>query len=207
MNCPSCQKEIPDGSAFCLNCGKSTKPKGKWSLPVLMLAIGLVVGGIVVAIVIISNNNRSAQTDSDSSQSVAPVTSPRQPTQIFIPHTDKLVSGQLIVKAGSAIQYKLEIDTSKMINPVVSGEFRASGGTGNDIAVVLADEDNFENWINGHPANVLYSTPKTTNGRLSIPIAQSGTYYLAFSNRFSLLTSKQVFAEIQLTYATRQNVP
>jgi hypothetical protein len=83
-------------------------------------------------------------------------------------------------------------------NSRVVGHFHASGGEGNDIQVVIANADNFENWKNGHTARVLYQSPVTTTDMLNVPISASGTYYLAFSNKFSVFNSKNVSSDIQL---------
>jgi hypothetical protein len=92
-----------------------------------------------------------------------------------------------------------------MRNPVVSGSFRANGGLGNDIDVFLADEDSFVNLMNGHKAPTLYNSHKETIGKLNVPIKRSGTYYLCFNNHFSALTTKQVFADVSLTYEAPQD--
>jgi hypothetical protein len=84
----------------------------------------------------------------------------------------------------------------------VVGSFRASGGSGNDVQVVLAEESEWENWVNGHEARVLYSTGRITTGKIDVPIAEAGTYYLAFSNAFSTFSEKDVFAEVELRYLT-----
>lgn len=120
------------------------------------------------------------------------------------PFSDKLAAGQIEVQAGGDARYQVHIDTTKMLNAVVVGSFRASGGSRNDIAVVLAAEDEFENWINGHQANVLFATDRVTTGRLNVPITHSGTYILAFNNRFSLLARKTVAADIELRYCTQR---
>jgi hypothetical protein len=118
--------------------------------------------------------------------------------------SEKLASGQIKVQAGGDVRYWINIDTTKMLKPVVVGSFRASGGSGNDIAAVLAAENEFENWINGHQATVLFATDKVTAGQLNVPITQSGTYILAFNNRFSLSTPKTVAANIELRYSTQR---
>jgi hypothetical protein len=52
---------------------------------------------------------------------------------------------------------RFKVDTSVMNDVEVVGNFRASGGSGNDIQAALMDESNFENWKNGHQAQVEYS--------------------------------------------------
>ena len=56
-----------------------------------------------------------------------------------------------------------------MVEPTVKGTFNASGGTGNDIAAVVADEMNYTNWINGHQSQVFWSTQgKETTGNFEL---------------------------------------
>jgi hypothetical protein len=87
-----------------------------------------------------------------------------------------------------------------MGNTTVSGTFNASGGNGNDIIGVIADESNFSNWINGHQTQVYWSTKgRETTGNFSVTL-RPGTYYLAFSNKFSTFTAKQLSLDVQMTY-------
>ena len=91
-----------------------------------------------------------------------------------------------------------------MRNPVVSGTFTAAGGQENDIAAVLADESGYTNWINGHQAQVYWSTQgKETTGSFEVHL-KPGTYYLALSNRFSAFTDKYVVLEATLKYQQLQ---
>lgn len=101
----------------------------------------------------------------------------------------KLFSGQMVVKAGGYVTNQVTVDP-KMKNFRIVGQLNASGRTGNDIQVVLADEDEFQNWINGHEAHVFYSTEKITTGKLDAGALGPGRYVLAFSNRFSTFTDK-----------------
>ena len=116
----------------------------------------------------------------------------------------KLLSGEYVVKAGEYRHVTFTFNPEKMENARVIGRFHASGGSGNDIEAVLADESEFENWVNADEARVLYSTGKITNGKIDVPITQPGTYYLVFSNVFSLLADKEVSADIELRYLVRE---
>ncbi|HYL36187.1 MAG TPA: hypothetical protein VEV17_09775 [Bryobacteraceae bacterium] len=82
----------------------------------------------------------------------------------------------------------------------VAGSFHTSGGSGNDIEAVVADWGECENWVNGHPAPVLYASGKTTNAKVDVPLHQAGTYCLAFSNTMSLLSAKTVSGDVALRY-------
>ncbi len=200
MFCPSCLKEIPEGSTFCLHCGKSVQaPEGEKRE---LSKAGWLLLGVVITLVIFFGARilLDSQKEPPRQPPVAQVVQP--PPPVLIPVTKTLTSGQLVVRAGKYIRTKFTVDTEKMQDVRVVGSFRVSGGSGNDIQVVLAEESEFENWINGHQARAVYSTGKTTTGRLDVEITQPGTYILAFSNTFSLLTDKDVFAEVELRYKT-----
>jgi predicted nucleic acid-binding Zn ribbon protein len=200
MVCPACSKEIPDGSVFCNLCGKPTEQNSRRRSAKLWLIFlfGFATAGAIAGGAYIYSEAR--RTKGPTKKPAAFAEMPLTVTvPLFAPITQTLVSGQLIVPAASDVRYKLQIDHKWMLNPVVSGSFRASGGTGNDIQVVLADEHSFENWINGDSA-ILYSTGKVTKGELNVPITQSGTYIFCFNNRSSRFSKKQVIANVVLTY-------
>jgi len=159
--------------------------------------IGVIVTlAAVFAIRLLLDSRKEPPTQPPVAENVQP------PPPLLIPVTKTLTSGQLVVRAGKYIQSKFNVDTEKMQDVRVVGSFRASGGSGNDIQLVLADESEFENWINGHQARVLYSTDQITNGKVHVQITESGAYVLAFSNTFSTMTDKDVFAEVELRYKT-----
>jgi hypothetical protein len=116
-----------------------------------------------------------------------------------VPGTQKIATGQIVVKANGYVQYRITV-TPEMVDATVTGNFNASGGAGNDIMAVIADESNYMNWINGHQAQVFWGTQgKQTTGSFEVKLAP-GTYYLAFNNKFSAFTEKQVFLEVDLSY-------
>jgi hypothetical protein len=202
MFCPSCGKEIAETSVFCLHCGKAVgaggqqKPAEQKSKVLVGVLVGLVVVlAVVVGTVMISNETRK------TTPGPFP-TPPREP--VLRPVSERLTSGQLTVRAGKYVFIKFKVDPTIMRDAHVVGSFHASGGSGNDIQAVIAEEDEFENWINGHEAHVLYSTGRTTNGKIDVPITGAGTYHLAFSNSFSVLSDKDVFADVELRYLTPQ---
>jgi len=126
-----------------------------------------------------------------------------QPAPMEAPtFSKKLVSGQVNVRAGRDVRYSIKIDTSKMLDPAVTGWFRASGGSQNDIALVIATEDEFENLIHGHEARVLFATDSITTGEFHVSITQSGTYILALNNRSSIFMPRIFTADIGLRYST-----
>lgn len=196
MYCSSCGKSVPDGSAFCLHCGKETGPsraRTSGSNPSKTLwktaaAIVIVLGAVFILARIYSSSVASQY--SSSSNPIQAVLHPPVVTTIF--------SGELVVKAGQYRFWTVSI-SPQMANAQLYGSFHASGGSGNDIQAVIADESEFENWKNEHQARAYYSTGKTTNGQFSVRLPP-GTYVVAFSNAFSILTDKEVSAQIHLRY-------
>lgn len=211
MFCPSCGKELQDGSQFCHLCGKPTvaapaaatpQATGKTTAGTVVKVIGYgALFGVLFALLLfryVASQIHPSPTNHTPTGPAATV-----PTPVMVPGSAKFFTGQLIVKAGGYVFKKFTVE-SNMINFRITGSFDASGGTGNDIAAVLADEDEFQNWINGHQAKVFYSTGKITTAKVEIGPLAPGRYIFAFSNTFSALTSKQVFAEIEASWITRQ---
>jgi hypothetical protein len=82
----------------------------------------------------------------------------------------------------------------------VTGSFTASGGRGNDVDGIIAAEDDYTNWVNGHQARAFWSTPgKSTTGSFDVRLSP-GTYYLALGNRFSFRADKYVALNATLAY-------
>ena len=89
-----------------------------------------------------------------------------------------------------------------MLQPAVTGWFRASGESTSDIALVLATEHEFENLIHGREARVLFAIDSIRSGEFHVSITQSGTYILALNNRFSIFMPRTFTANVDLRYLT-----
>lgn len=161
-----------------------------------ILGIGAV---LIAGAVLLSNNLSQSKASGDGGAPEARAASAPVAKTRYVPATEKVATGQIIVKAQGYVQYRIVI-TPEMVEPTLTGTFNASGGTGNDITAVVADEMNYTNWINGHQSQVFWSTQgKETTGNFELRL-KPGLYYLAFSNKFSALTDKQVFVEANLNY-------
>ena len=200
MFCPSCGKDIPDGSAFCLHCGKSlgsaerpTPSSRRWTARLTLLFVLT----FLVGYYLYQAGSRSS--DSASSNLARKLVAP-----FLQPVSEKLTSGAQVVKAGRYLYIDFNVDPARMVDARVVGTFHATGGFGNDIQVVLAEEGEFENWVNGHKARVLHATEKITSGKIDVPITEAGRYRLAFNNGFSLVSDKTVIADIELHYKERR---
>jgi hypothetical protein len=161
----------------------------------LLVVVGfIVVGGILWTVF-------SSRSDSSKPKAVGWF----GPKVRYVPVSEKIAAGQIVVKAGGYVQYKIHV-TPAMSPVQVRGRFNASGGSGNDIAAVLAREDDFENWINGHRAKVYFGTDdRQTTGSFDVELGP-GDYVLAFSNQFSVFSDKYVFLDVEMKYMKREDV-
>jgi hypothetical protein len=110
-----------------------------------------------------------------------------------------VVSGTISVKPGGYHDYRVKV-SSGMEDARLSGRFTASGGSGNDIVVLVMRQDDYVNWSNGHDARKLYSSGQSTTGSIEVRLNEFGTYHLVYSNRFSTISSKDVTTEVNLKY-------
>ena len=115
-------------------------------------------------------------------EKTAATVAPPQP--VYISKTETLFTNQLVVRHGQILSKRFKVDVAVMSDFHVTGSFRASGGSGNDVIAVLADADQFENFKNGHAADTLYDSGKTTVEKVDVPITTSGDYVFAFSKAF-----------------------
>lgn len=90
-------------------------------------------------------------------------------------------------------------DTSE-VKPILKGTFRAYGGGGNDIRVLVMSETDYLNFINGHKASALYDSGPLTTATIAVPLPSLGKFYLVFDNSFSLLTPKTVDVQFYQEY-------
>lgn len=164
-----------------------------------MIALSLVLGGALLLLGL----STVSPARSESTRLTHPE-SQSQPRVWWVPVSEKIATGQITVKSGGSIPFRVQI-TPEMRDAHIVGKFTASGGPKNDITAVLASEDEFTNWNNGHSAKVYYSTDgRKTTDQLDVSLAP-GTYIFAFSNRFSTSTDKYVMADIELDYSRSQN--
>lgn len=133
MNCPHCSNQVRDGSQFCNHCGMSTQQKAKNNRDATkgyFLGLGTAFV-LMVAVFYFVGSPRIQNTSKPKTPVVTEAASIPKP--VLIPVSKPLVQGQLIVSAGSDVRYKIVVNQSTMLNPMLSGSFRASGGTGKRI--------------------------------------------------------------------------
>ena len=123
-------------------------------------------------------------------------------TPTLVSRSSNLVNGTITVQASNYYRQQFSV-TSAMQNATVSGSFRASGGSGNDIKVLILDSTAFINWANGHAVSTYYSSGQLTTTSFNTPLP-AGSYYLIFDNTFSVLSSKQVNTQGNLQWQELQ---
>lgn len=207
MYCPTCGKEVPDASTFCLHCGNQIfapaqpqfRPPGYPSKPAsttgqsvakLFAMLGglgaLVVVVLVVAVGLVQMNK--------SSRSGGPTVLDTVTQPVTTPHP--VVNDTFTVNGLSYVYYSFSVPQRAR----VTGTFRARGGK-NDIEVVIFDDAGFENFKNGNLAErVYYSSRGYVTTATIDKYVPPGSYYVVFNNKDALITSKTVTAKIDAEY-------
>ena len=100
-------------------------------------------------------------------------------------------------EAGKAPYFQFKLPTYYRDGRIV-GNALASGGSGNDIRVLLLTEQQFQAWYI-EPAP-LYDSGRRQSVVLSVPVSDPGTYYILFDNTFSAVAPKNVQADIRFVH-------
>jgi hypothetical protein len=112
--------------------------------------------------------------------------------------TENLAMGTFSVPSGSPREFRITVDSSRMMNVTVAGQFAVSGKN-SGIEVYIFDEDDYTNWMYGNDSIALYDSGRKTMGEVRTRIEKSGRYFLIFQNSSSSV-ALAVHAEIQLQY-------
>jgi len=175
---------------------QAAKPKRGLNLTQKLAGVALLC--IAVVAVIAKMNSKAGADEWPSSLPPRPSLS-SMPGVRYVSENEQIASGQVLVPHGGQVSYKITI-TPEMGVGRVMGSFTAAGGSGNDVDGIIAAEDGYTNWINGHQAKAFWSTQgKATTGSFDVRL-NPGTYYLALSNRFSLRADKYVLLNATLAY-------
>jgi hypothetical protein len=166
--------------------------RGRW----IAIACFFVLVAVVVTALIVSNIPRNT----DSGLGVPrPAGTPSAPSVRYVPVHQQIATGQVVVKARNYMLYNIQIEPD-MRDAHISGSYTAAGGSGNDVAAVIATQPEFANWINGHQARVFYgSEGRKTTDTFDVRLGP-GLYCFAISNTFALLSDKYVVLDVSLNY-------
>ncbi len=121
-----------------------------------------------------------------------------QPAQAPKQMAATVVEGSFTVNARTYTPFKIVV-SREMTHARIEGSFTASGAN-NDIEVMLLDNTHFLNWQNRHTFTAAYESGRVTAGHIRASLPLPGTYYVVFSNRFSLLSRKTVVADVSLHF-------
>jgi hypothetical protein len=129
---------------------------------------------------------------------------PRASTPVIQPFTVSLGEKAFTIPSGTYKYYRFTIPPQSS-EVQMTGRFEATGGSGNDVDVVVLNEDEFTNWTNHHRVPTYYNSGKVTVGTVdahlpSTSTGDSATYYLIFNNAFSVFSNKAVSTDISLHY-------
>lgn len=70
----------------------------------------------------------------------------------------------------------------------------------------MLDEAQYTNWQNRDRFKAMYESGRVTDTKVDLELPETpATYYMVFSNRFSLMSNKAVTANVQLCY-DRENL-
>ena len=110
-----------------------------------------------------------------------------------------VVSGSFIVEPRNYKPFKVVV-APEMSRACVEGTFTATGAN-NDIEVTLLEETEYLNWQNRHKFEASYESGRVTAGKLKVELPETpATYFVVFSNRFSIISNKSVVADVKLQY-------
>ena len=109
------------------------------------------------------------------------------------------LSGRTIVDATYKVSPKSYsyVPFTLSCNTNIQGGFVANAALGNDIIIIILDEDNFVKFENGDDASAHYNSNKVESGNFDV-VLLSGEYYVVLSNEHSTFSTKTV----QLQMAT-----
>lgn len=123
----------------------------------------------------------------------------RRLAQLPMPMRRVLVMADTVaVAAYNRTTLKFEQPDSALGKPVLKGAFRAYGGSGNDIRLLIFKDMDYLNWSNGHAGKALYDSGQLTIAEFEVALPTVGRYWFVFDNTFSMFTPKQVVVRMML---------
>lgn len=226
--CPFCAEPIREAAVVCRFCNRElNEPKASNQAPAVIDAaaqrrlgvggrylIGISLAAAVVIIVFggVAQMRRAtpkpapaSDTSSSPSPTIQPVAEVPPPQPVLVPVTQStpIVNSNVVVLPQQIEYFKFWVPQVAQ-SAKITGTFHAFGGSGNDIEAGVMTPFEFENWKNGHQAQVFYDSGKVTNGEIDVESIPPGLYVLAFSNRFALMSRKEVTAEVSLSYTVME---
>jgi hypothetical protein len=114
--------------------------------------------------------------------------------------TQTVVNGAISVPAGSYVYTWFSAPLGVM-NVDLRGNFTVSGGSDNEVVMIIMDSSDFVNWQNSAPHNFLYYSGPTTTGNITADnLIPGNIYYIVYNNQLPSATAKSVQVTVVLTY-------
>ena len=110
----------------------------------------------------------------------------------LLTQVDPIVTQRVVqIRPTNVVWWHFAVE-DRMQKARVFGAFRAAGGWGDDVEVIIATEDEFFNWKAGQGGNLAWSSMgKKTAGSFNVQL-EPGKYVIGISNKHSLVSSKNV---------------
>jgi hypothetical protein len=209
MFCSNCGTNLTDDSRFCRSCGKTmgvvSTGGGAAAAPARIPASAAKTGNLIwrvvgLALLLVAVVGTAWYMQQNASKPLSQSHAAQGSPQL---HTTTTGDKSFTVNAGGVYYFKFQVPAGGY-SASLKGRFSATGGVGNDIDAFVITEDDYVNWQSGHTVHALYNSGKATQETLNVPLpTDAGSYYLVFSNNFSLLTPKAVQVNVALAYYTR----
>ena len=114
--------------------------------------------------------------------------------------SESLGKVETMVAASAKEVFNIQISSEGASESTLVARLEALGGSGNDVRVLLFDEDNYLNWSNGHKAEALFDGGQTTVTQLQAKVVPGRKYVLVLDNSFSWMAEKRVVGELFVQY-------
>ena len=165
---------------------------------------GLAVGLFALALFIYHERTVNQARREGQQAARAALLPPPPPPPRIVHHSDALVSGAFAIGSGEVKRIPILV-TKDMSNVKLVGRFQASGGTRDDIEVILfGNPDDFTNWKSGNDSRAIYQSGRTTVANIDVSLGTPATYDLVFSNRHAILLRRDITADVKLEYDQRE---
>jgi len=114
-------------------------------------------------------------------------------------HEVAIVRSTFRVDAAQTAYWSFKIPTY-VVDGRIAGNAMAAGGAGNDIRLLVMTEQQFQLWQLNRQTQSLFDSGQRRSVVLSVRVNDPGTYYVVFDNRFSLVSPKNVSADVRFVY-------
>jgi hypothetical protein len=116
----------------------------------------------------------------------------------FFQH-QSVVDGTITVDAGSYKEFSFDVDTNRMRDAMVAGNFAASSA-GGTFEVFIMDDIGFDSWKVGRKATGLGYVGKAEGSDFSLLLSTSGRYHLIYNSASSSTSSIDISTNVFLQW-------